>query len=487
MKNVFIIISFFSSLLSFSQTINDLKGELYKWHYDKDLTNASISFFAYNLDSNKIIANYDENRVLVPASTMKLVTTSTVLELLGKNKRFKTTIQYTGKIDSNAVLNGNIYIKGGGDPSLGSKRFANYYGDFMHQWAKAIINLGIDSINGSVIADATIFNKETIPATWIWGDLGNYYGAGAYGLSIYENIYTIELESGRNKGDSTRIKSITPYIPNLKLQNNVKSMLTNKDNSYILGAPYQNKRTITGGIPLNRTKFSVKGSIPDPPLLAAYQLNSALKNLGVKVANSPSTIRLQRSNSLFNNEKRVKIMTTYSPTLISLIQQTNTYSINLYAEHFMDMIGLNKYKSADTESGTLATINFLKSKGIDISGLSIYDGSGLSRFNAISSKQLVMILNNMYQSANFKIFKKTLPIAGKTGTLKNIGKGTVAQGNVFAKSGYMTKVRSYAGYVKTQNKKNIAFALIVNNYNCTASQMKRKMEKIIIKLAEINN
>ncbi len=487
MKQLFTTVFLFFTLTSFTQTIHDLKNEIHQWKYDKDLINASISFFAYDLDAKQIIASYDENRVLVPASTMKLVTTSTILELLGKNKRFKTTIQYTGKIDSNGVLNGNIYIKGGGDPSLGSKRFAHYYGDFMHQWANAIVNAGIKTVKGKILGDATIFNKETTPATWIWGDLGNYYGASACGLSIYENTYVVTLSSGKKVGDSTFIKNITPDIPNFKLNNSVKSRLTHKDNSTILGAPYQNNRVITGNIPLNKTSFRVKGSIPDPAFLTAYELDLALKSLGVKITKSPSTVRIQQNNKIFKQQKRTNIMSTYSPKLISLIQKTNTYSINLYAEHFINMIGLQELKSGDTKSGAKAIINFLKLKGIDVGGLAIYDGSGLSRFNAISAKQLVMVLNNMYKGNDFELFKNTLPVAGKTGTLKNIGKGTAAQGNVFAKSGYMTRVRSYAGYVKTKNKKNIAFALIVNNYNCTASQMKRKMEKIIIKLAEISN
>ena len=115
----------------------------------------------------------------------------------------------------------------------------------------------------------------------------------------------------------------------------------------------------------------------------------------------------------------------------------------------------------------------------------MYDGSGLSRFNAVTAKQLVGILKYMNESEHKELFLKSLPVAGKSGTLRTLGRGTAAQARVKAKSGTMTRVKSYAGYVTTKNKRNIAFAIIANNYNCTSFQMKKKMEKIMIKLAEI--
>jgi len=351
--------------------------------------------------------------------------------------------------------------------------------------ANEIIKLGIDSINGRVIGDASIFNEQMIPSTWIWGDLGNYYGAGPCGLSIYENKCNVEFSSGK-KGDSTKVTCIYPFIPNLKFDNYVKSMVTKKDLSYIFGAPYQENRIIKGGIPTNKENFMVRGSIPDPSYLTAFELDMELRELGVKLANPSTTIRkLKFENNYTDKSKKHVITTTRSPKLTSIINLTNTYSINLYAEHLMNQIGVFKYRSGDTGSGTQATTLFWKNAGLDINGMYVNDGSGLSRFNAITAKQLVGILKHMNESKNQQLFLKSLPVAGKSGTLRNVGKGTAASGRVKAKSGYMTRVRSYAGYVTTKNKRNIAFALIVNNFNCTPYQMKKKMEKIMIKLAEI--
>jgi len=487
MRILLSIIFSFNLLLVSAQTVKEVRSEIQKLLKDEDLKNASVSFYAYDLDSNKIISGISSSRSLVPASTMKLVTTATALEMMGSGKRFTTTIKYSGEIDTNCVLNGNIYIVGGGDPCLGSPRYNRHYGDFLNKWAVAIQKLGIDSINGRVIADASIFSEQMIPSTWIWGDIGNYYGAGPCGLSIYENVCQLTFESGK-KGDSTFITCVNPYVPNLSFDNYVKSMITRKDESYIFGAPYQESRVIKGGIPLNEDEFEVRGSIPDPSYLAAFELDMELRNLGIKLSNTSTTLRrIRQYEGTQLKEKKKTIYTTRSPTISSIIEATNMYSINLYAEHLMSQIGVFKYRHGDTGSGSHATQLFWKSKGFDVDGLYVNDGSGLSRFNAISAKQLVEILKVMYESKNYKIFLRSLPVAGKSGTLRTLGKGTAASGRVMAKSGTMTRVKSYAGYVKTKGNKDLAFAIIVNNYNCTSFEMKKKIEKVMVKLAEIND
>lgn len=441
------------------------------------LKNASIGFYAFNLSDNQVIINHNGDLALVPASSLKLITTATALEVLGEAHRFTTTISYSGEI-KNGVLNGNIIIKGGGDPALGSHRYRSYYGDFMKNWANEIKKLGIDSINGKIIADASIFDNE-VPATWIWQDLGNYFGAGANGLSIYENFYTLALSS-QYEAQKTTISQINPYIPFLSVDNNVLGTSTNKDLSFIYGGPFQYNRYISGEIPKNRSEFKVKGSIPDPAYLCAYELDSVLKTSGIKVAYHPTTKRLLADNFIENTT--LEITSTPSPTLASLIQQTNLYSINLYAEHLLNHIGLTVKKEGSSTAGAEALISFWKEKGIDTDGMYIYDGSGLSRFNTITTKQLVAILNQMDKSPSKEIFYNSLAIAGKSGTLSSIAKGTAAEGKIYGKSGYMTNVRSYSGYITTNSNKKIAFAIIVNNYNCSAYEMKKMLEKIMVSL-----
>ncbi|MEA3452602.1 MAG: D-alanyl-D-alanine carboxypeptidase, partial [Bacteroidota bacterium] len=174
----YLILAFFVSENTFSQSsklkynnVSKIVSELKK---DKDMRNASVSFYAIDVNSNEIVAQLNKNLSMKPASTMKLFSSAAALETLGKNYRFKTEIVYTGKIDTaTKTLHGNIIIIGGGDPTLGSKYFYSTKNkQFLVKWVKAIKDLGIEHIDGSIIADARKYSRDMIPPTWSWEDFG---------------------------------------------------------------------------------------------------------------------------------------------------------------------------------------------------------------------------------------------------------------------------------------------------------------------------
>lgn len=480
MKN-YILLFIFLCVKNFLFSQNPtLEKELINLFSGKGFTNASVSFSIIDVEANTLIAKYNENTSLVPASVMKILTTAAATEILGPKKRFETTIQYDGKIDSNCVLNGNIYIRGGGDPCLGSPFFEKHYKNFISNWADSIYAFGIHQINGNIIADASLFSYD-VPATWPWADIGQYYGAIPSGLSIYDNTCKIEFNTGEHR-DSTHIACFYPYLPELEIDNKVKSANVNKDFAYIFGAPYDNERKIKGAIPKNQEAFIVKGAIPDPAYLAAFELEMELRNKEIKINGSATSLR--KLNEKANLKDRKNITKTFSPSLSEIINITNMVSMNLYAEHLLYWLGISKYKSGDQGSGATALIEYWKSKGINTEGMFIYDGSGLSRFNAISSLQLAEALKYFRNTKGYMSFQNSLPIAGKSGTLKNMAKGTNAAGKVMAKSGTMDRIKSYAGYIKTNTKKDYAFAIIVNNYTCTHDEVKKVLEKFMTKISE---
>lgn len=447
---------------------------------DPEMENASVSFLVRVAGTDSIVASYNPKQSLVPASTMKIVTTATALEELTSFKKFTTKLGFDGYIDSNCVLHGNIYIIGGGDPTLGSKWF-NQTGnesDFVFDWVDAIANLGIDSITGGVIGDASYFTDEYVPSTWSWGDMGNYYGAGASGLSVFDNAIELEFKTGK-KGDTTELICYEPYTPDLKFDNRVIAYDGKKDLAYVFGAPYDPFRKIEGALPENQESFIVKGAMHDPSFVTAFTLETQLENHGVQIAKGPNTLRKLR----LENKIPGKIEVFYqqaSPVLSKIVYYTNLFSNNLFAEHLLKHIGVEEYKDGSVFSSTLAVTNFWKNHGVNTTGFYMNDGSGLSRANAVSAEFLVGVLDYMRKSKYFESFYSSLPIAGKTGTLRTIGKRTAIYGNLRAKSGTMTRVKSYAGYVKSARGKTIEFALIVNNFNCSTYEVKKKLEKIMV-------
>ena len=450
----------------------------------ESLKHASISFFVMDVDSNQVIANMNGNRSLVPASTMKLVTTAAAIQILGSYYTFETHLEYDGKIDSaSRILHGNLYVKGGGDPTLGSKYFKES-SSFLSEWLQATRELGIDSITGSIIADATWMSDDMVPSTWVWGDIANYYGAGPCGLTVYDNTYHLSFDSGQNNGDSTVVECIRPYVPNLVVDNRVISANIRSDQAYIFGAPYNDFKIVEGKIPKKKIGFEVKGSIPDPAYQVAWDFNWNLIDSGFSIHGSPTTIRLLRQKGVSQDKKRVRFHSMRSPSLSKIVYWTNLLSVNLFAEHLLRAVGKSRYNQGSNFNGAAAISKYWAAQGVETLGMNIHDGSGLSRHNTISAKHLVDVLGIMHHSKYSKSFKSSLPVAGKTGTLKTMCVGTSAHGKVRAKSGTMSRVKSYAGYVTTKKDRNLAFAIIVNNHSCSHKILKQKIEKVMVALSQ---
>ncbi len=463
--------------------------ELAKLEIDKDLKNASISFYAIDTKTGEIIAELNPNMSMVPASTQKLFTTATVLELSGTEYRYKTKIQYSGKIDKTTkILYGNIYINGGGDPTLGSKYF--YQGkqfDFIKHSIMEIKKAGFNSIQGSVIADASLYSYEIASPKWLWEEVGNYYAIAANGLTVHDNLYTVHFKSPYQAKKPTKIIEITPNIPGLKFNNEVLSSNNRSDEAYIYGAPYTYTRFIRGNIPKAKNDFKIKGAIPDPAYYLAWRFQQELDAAGIKCTKKANTIRLLEINGDTIKNKRITLKTISSPRIIDIINKTNKNSNNLFAEHLLSQIGYIKYKEGSLQSGTKAVYNFWKLKGMDIDGLHLSDGSGLSRLNAISAKQFVFLLNYMKtRSKYFSHFHNSLPVAGKSGTLRSIGRNTIIVGNVHAKSGLVARVRAYAGYVKTKSGRELAFSVNISNHNCSSWEIKKKITALMIAMAALD-
>ena len=186
-----------------------------------------------------------------------------------------------------------------------------------------------------------------------------------------------------------------------------------------------------------------------------------------------------------------KILTTaasleiFGPPVYKEVTITNLNSVNWRANRMLQKIGEYKYKKRDFLNGSRAVMEFWKAKGIDMNGLYICDGSGKSRTNIISPKQLTDILYNITTSAIFPVFYNSLPLAGISGTMHKWLKGTVGQGRLRAKTGSLAGVRSYTGYVHTIHGKNLIFAIIINNYTCPTKSLKQRIEKTMLRMVEL--
>ncbi|MCF6364951.1 MAG: D-alanyl-D-alanine carboxypeptidase/D-alanyl-D-alanine-endopeptidase [Bacteroidales bacterium] len=493
--NRFIFLSFMFFLLvvsvnaqKLSKQKHELNAALRILKYDKDLKNAGIGFIAIDINTGEILASHNSNLALTPASTQKLITTATALEIFGPGYRFETRVEYTGKIDlTTNILDGNIIIRGGGDPTLGSKYFVSTAThSFLDNWTKATLKKGIKYINGNIIADARIYGYDIVPPTWSWEDIGNYFGAGACGLSVYDNFYTLYFNTGSVVGSKTEIVKIEPKIEGMTFENHVKSDAVYSDRSYIFGAPYTYSRYISGELPLNRKEYKVKGSIPDPAYYTATELKKKLKIYNVSSGTATS---FRKSPELTKNDSlnHTLIYITKSPKLIEIIGKTNFRSINLFAEHMYKHSQLKACNFNVEKIDKSFTEKFWAKKGVNTGGMNIYDGSGLSKYNTITAKQMAAVLMYMKTKSKYaENFYNSIPVVGKDGTVRRICRGTSAENNMHAKSGSIKNVRAYAGYVTTKSGREVAFSLLINNYNGSSTNTRKKMEKLMAAIADFN-
>ncbi len=487
-KTILILISLQISLFACSQkaTENIVQKAVETLIADEDMKNAHFGFLAIDAETGETVASHDANLSLMPASTLKLITTATALEVLGSKYTFKTRLQYSGSIDTiTRTLNGNLYISGGSDPTLGSK----YYDKekeyaFITTWINTLKQHKIDEINGAIIADASRYSTETAAPKWAWEDVGNYYGAGANGLTAFDNLYEIYFQSPSVSGKLTTVIKTVPEIPDLQIVNEVVSSNKRRDEAFVFAAPYSYFHIIRGSIPKARKSFRIKGAIPDPALYLAQYLETKLAEYNIVCSKKATSVRLLKLNGQFSNEAKHTLHTLYSPDIKSIINITNKKSINLFAEHFLNEIGYKLKNDGSNSAGRRAVLEFWQSKGMDIDGMHIYDGSGLSRSDAITARQLIFMLKYMRKSKNFKAFYNSLPVAGKSGTLRYIGRKTSAEGRIHAKSGSIGLVRAYAGYVNCKTGKNLIFSMNIANYNCSSRNARKKLANLMIAMAE---
>ncbi len=417
-----------------------------------DFGTATVGLYVVDSRTGKVLLEQGCNQSLVPASCMKVVTTGAALELLGPNMRFETRLVYDGAIEK-GLLKGNLCIVGGGDPTLGSERFGGSWQQQIASWCDAVEKAGIREIEGEVIGDDSRWERAMAPTGWGWEDIGNYYGAGASALSFHENSYSLFFRPAAEVGEMATVLRLEPTVPGLFLESEVGTgPVGSGDRACIYGSEYALLQRVRGTIPAGVSEFSIRGAIPDPASTAALLLKQALEARGIQVVH----------RSFSHQQNSTVLHTTYSPPLAKILYWTNRRSINLYAEHLLKRMGEQQLGEGSTRAGIEAVTQFWRSKGIDLTGFRMEDGSGLSRTNLISAKQLVAILCKMKESSHFPLFLETLPEKKELFRLK---------------PGGMKLVGGYAGYGG-----DLVFAVLVNN-----TQDPRPSEKLDRFLAKLVN
>lgn len=425
------------------------------------LKNGLLTASVQQVQDGATLMSHNASLSVPSASTLKLVATATALSVLGADFRYSTFLEYEGEI-KRGVLKGNLYIRGTGDPTLGSDRFKDTHltaSQLLDRWVAIVKQQGIKKIDGAVIADASWFDEQTLAESWPWGDLGNYYGAGVSGLNFADNQYIIQFTGGKAIGDRATYEKTIPSIPYLQFDNKVSTAPRGTgDQVNVMGHPFSTQVYLVGTVPVGSKAFAVKAALPKGDFYAAYALTEALKKADVEVENEPA---VTYENATM---PRVIIDTYKSPVLKEIARETNWYSINVYADALLKSSAKQLANVTEFTASVEAVKAYWEAKGVDMRGFFAKDGSGLSPSGSLTAFNLCGILNAMTRDPHFQAFYEGIAVAGKHGTVRNIGKGTRAEGLMRVKSGSIDGTRAYAGYIQSKSGKLLSFSVSAQKY-----------------------
>ncbi len=466
MKQILVLLLCAVTLQVRSQDISrKLAAAVAAFEADPQMRHAIMSICVVDAGTGKPVYAHHEQVGLAAASVQKILTSGAAFELLGASYRYKTMLGYSGKIEGN-TLKGYLNIIASGDPTLGSWRYRSTSEDeLLERWTKSVVNAGIKKIEGptAVLYGSPRFEGETIPDGWIWQDIGNYYGAGASFFNWRENQYDLYIKPGKKPGDSVRIVETRPSLRNIRLDCKLTTGAAGSgDNAYIYLPPYATYGVIRGTVPpVNANgNFVISGSLPNPVMQAVGQLEEKLLQKGIGTDSTLNRTDFMPDGSVADPHI---LYTHYSPALDSINYWFLRRSINLYGEALIKTIALVKRDTGSTEKGVELVKEFWSKQGIDKAAINIVDGSGLSPQNRVTTDALVKALRYAKGRNWYESFYKALP----------------QYNGMTMKSGSIGGARAYAGYHRSANGKEYAFAIIVNNYDGSSGKAVRKLYRVL--------
>ena len=475
------------------KTVAELQTRISQILAKPELAPALVGIKVTSLDSGRVLYEGNAEKLLRPASNMKIYTVATALDRLSPDYRFVTSVYAPARPDATGVVHGDLRIYGRGDPSIAARFNNGDYFKTIDDLAARIVAAGVKRVEGDLVGDETYFVGPKYGAGWEWEDLTWYYGAEVTPLTVNDNALDLFIKPGAVVGQPAVITT-GPPDPLLTVVNNVttSAKATVRDIS-IHRALNDNTITISGTIPVDDRGYTGGIGISHPALLFVYLLRNSLATKGV-VITGKSRVTGEITLPSVSSVAQQEIATLQSPPFSVIASQTLKPSQNLYTELILRTLGkvspppaIPIPNATSEELGIEAVKQFLKTAGIRPESLVLDDGSGLSRNDMITAEASVQLLTFMSKHRYADVFREALPIAGVDGTLRNRFKGTPAENNLHAKTGSLSSAASLAGYVTTAAGEKLAFSIMVNNYPRGVDPRAACIDPIALLLASFND
>lgn len=444
---------------------------------EPNLSGAIAGISVRSAETGQILYDHFGDYRLRPASNLKLITASTALSVLGERYTFTTEVLTNGRRENNK-LNGNLFLKGKGDPTLLHKDF--------NQIASELRQHGITIVQGDLLGDDTWYDNVRYSVDLPWSDEQTYYGAPISALTAapttdYDaGTVLLQVKPGKEIGGHAVVK-MTPKTNPLKIKNQTKVISDDGTSKVTIERAHRsNKVEISGMIPQNSKPIKEWISVENPTLYAVQLFRQSLKEQGIELKGKAKTGITPMSAQILISHKSM----TLSELLIPFLKSSN----NGHAEVLVKEMGKFVWGEGSWEKGLKVVREEVGKLGVEPDQIVLRDGSGVSHVNLVTANQLSQLLFAAQKETWFPSFYQSLPVAGEPskmvgGTLRKRLKETNLRGKIAAKTGTISTVSALSGYVKTKSGKTLIFSILLNNLLDEANG-KALEDKLVRKMAQ---
>ncbi|WP_134687277.1 D-alanyl-D-alanine carboxypeptidase/D-alanyl-D-alanine endopeptidase [Brevibacillus migulae] len=442
---------------------------------------ATIGVLVKSLDraaDQSILYAHDADRLFTPASNTKIVTSISALLQLGPDFRFHTELSYQGVLQSDGVLQGDLYLKGYGDPSIHSgPPLQVHEGVSIGEIVESLLQKNIRHIQGNLVVDETCFDDQRLGEGWASEYESEYYSAQTAALSLNRGVVQVECRAGTAVGDEIEV-TVTPSTSYVKLVLQAKTVAAGEPNTLqIKRERAKNVIRITGNLPMSEAAAECI-TVEEPAIYAGHVLKERLEEAGISFL-PESRVRTGRASA-----ENTHLASFSSAPLHTLVTHLNKVSDNHYAEMLLKTIGAVKKGEGSAAAGLQVVRETVTELGM-AGPFEQRDGSGLSVYNLFSPRQMVTVLEGMRSKKEFEPFLHSLPVAGVDGTLASrMKEESPAFQRVQAKTGTLNAVSGLSGYLATLAGETLIFSIMCNGYAGDTDDLKAVEDQICSALVE---
>lgn len=436
----------------------DLAARLDLLLADRRLADAQVAVAVRDASSGTVLYERNGTARLIPGSNQKLLIATAAFATLGPEYRFRTTLLSSGR-QQGQILEGNLYVKGTGDPTMLPQRWDDL--------AAALANLGITHVRGRLVFDDTWFDDVRLGPDWAWDDESFGFAAQVSALTVSPDedfdagSVLVQLQPGNGPGAPVQM-TLTPSTGYVGITNQVITGDPGSDLRVLVERGHgTNAIILTGNLPADATTVRRLISVWEPTAYAADVFRTALERRGIRV-DHPTAFG---TTPLSAREVAALESMPLSELAIPFLKLSN----NGIAEILVKTLGRHVYGEGSWQIGMQVVAEYLVRVGLDPATLRLRDGSGLSRLNLVSARDLTALLVAARREPWFGQFYDALPIAGVAdrlvgGTLRFRMGGTPAERNVRAKTGTLAGVSTLSGYATGEGGQLLAFSILINNF-----------------------